>query len=189
MPLLPLLAYAHQQVAAVLAPGDRALDGTVGNGHDTRFLAEQVGPTGQVYGFDIQAAALQSARARLDASGVARWVTLHQDSHAHLAHHLAGLEGSLRAAMFNLGYLPGSDKTVVTQPESTLVALRATLPLLGPGGRLSIVLYPAHPGGQAESEAVLAWARSLPPPRAQVLWYQFLNPRTPPPSLLLIEKR
>lgn len=37
-----------------LKPGDRAVDGTVGNGWDTLKLCELVGPAGKGYGFDIQ---------------------------------------------------------------------------------------------------------------------------------------
>lgn len=37
-----------------LRPGDTAVDATMGNGHDTLFLAQAVGPTGHVIGFDIQ---------------------------------------------------------------------------------------------------------------------------------------
>ena len=34
--------------------GDYAVDATLGNGHDTCFLAEIVGDNGKVFGFDIQ---------------------------------------------------------------------------------------------------------------------------------------
>ena len=34
--------------------GDYLIDATAGNGHDTVFLAEETGPTGHVYAFDIQ---------------------------------------------------------------------------------------------------------------------------------------
>ncbi len=37
--------------------GDIVIDATMGNGHDTQFLAELVGENGHVYAFDIQESA------------------------------------------------------------------------------------------------------------------------------------
>ena len=66
----PLTTLAQQAVAAVLGPGGLAVDATVGNGHDTLFLARRVAPRGRVFGFDIQPAALAGARRRLAAAGL-----------------------------------------------------------------------------------------------------------------------
>ena len=35
-------------------PGDTVVDATCGNGHDTKWLAQAVGPSGRVFAFDIQ---------------------------------------------------------------------------------------------------------------------------------------
>ncbi|MDP3333279.1 MAG: methyltransferase domain-containing protein, partial [Methylococcaceae bacterium] len=59
---ITLVNVAHELLAERLQPGDIAIDATVGNGYDTLFLAEQVGETGKVFGFDIQHAALQEAQ-------------------------------------------------------------------------------------------------------------------------------
>ena len=56
---------AKERVAQVLVRGDRAVDATMGNGWDTLFLAEKVGEEGQVYGFDVQEAAVVSTRKKL----------------------------------------------------------------------------------------------------------------------------
>ena len=61
----------------VLRPGDTAVDCTVGNGHDTCFLAELAGSAGRVYAFDIQASAIESTAERLAESGLSSRVTLH----------------------------------------------------------------------------------------------------------------
>ena len=63
--LPPILAQAHDLVRRVLRPGDVAVDATVGNGQDTLFLAECVGPTGRVIGFDIQLSAIEATASRL----------------------------------------------------------------------------------------------------------------------------
>jgi len=53
MRLHSTLQYARLVLGEVLGPGDIAVDGTVGNGHDTLFLAKCVGRSCHVYGFDI----------------------------------------------------------------------------------------------------------------------------------------
>ena len=63
MQRISLVNVAHNLIKDVLHPGDIAIDATVGNGHDTLFLVEQVSPSGKVFGFDIQQAAIDSTRA------------------------------------------------------------------------------------------------------------------------------
>ena len=42
------LHFSHQLLKEVVEPGDFVIDATMGNGHDTAFLAELVGPSGEV---------------------------------------------------------------------------------------------------------------------------------------------
>jgi predicted methyltransferase len=157
------VALAHQAVAAVLAPGDIAIDATVGNGHDTLFLAQQVGPGGKVYGFDIQEAALDSAWQRLLAAGATAQVALYHAGHEAMAVLLPEtVAGRVKAVMFNLGYLPGGDKQRTTGASTTLAALQAALSLLAPGGVISLLAYTGHPGGREEAEQLKAWLACLP---------------------------
>ena len=59
--------------------------------------------------------------------------------------------------MFNLGYLPLGDKTIVTKPESTILALDQVAILIRPGGLISILAYLGHDGGEAEAMRVTLW--------------------------------
>lgn len=145
---------AHELLARHLRPGQWAVDATVGNGHDTLFLAACVGPTGRVDGFDIQEAAIAATRAR---TAPLPQVRLHCRSHEEMG---ACIEGPVDAVVFNLGYLPSGDKQVVTQGPSTLAALDAALQLLSPRGLVSVVVYPGHPGGREETSAVSEWFQS-----------------------------
>ncbi|MFI3137013.1 MAG: class I SAM-dependent methyltransferase [Methylococcaceae bacterium] len=123
-----LLSQAHQQVKARLQNGAIAIDATLGNGHDTLFLARHVAPNGMVYGFDIQEAAIVATRAKLRYAQLLEQVRLVLNCHAHLAEHIpAQHHGQIAVIMFNLGYLPGTDKQVITHSESTLVALNVAL--------------------------------------------------------------
>lgn len=181
-----ILPFAHDLLRRALRPGDRAVDATAGNGHDTVLLAQCVGEQGHVYAFDVQADALAATQDRLQQAGLQERVTLIADSHAHLCEHVVP---GLQAAVFNLGYLPGSDKTVITQAESTISALEQTLHVLQPGGVLVIVVYGAHPGAEIERMAVEHWAQALDVRRAQVLRYQLVNQPGLPPYVLAVEKR
>lgn len=159
---MSLLKFAHQHIQNVLQTGDTAIDATVGNGHDTLFLARQVGLTGSVYGFDIQIAALNITRTKLQQSLLMDCVTLIQASHADMAAHIpVNAYGKIRACMFNLGYLPNGDKSIITQTASTLSALTVACDLLVPQGIMTILAYPGHVGGDEEMANVQAWLEQL----------------------------
>ncbi len=184
-------ALAHRIVAAVLQPDEVAIDATVGNGHDTLFLAWQVGTQGHVYGFDVQEEALARTRRRLEEAGLQERTTLLQIGHEHMAEAVpVRLHGHIGAIMFNLGYLPGgSDRSCITRPQTTLPALEAALRLLRPGGVLTVVAYRGHPGGSEEAEAVRRWAEALDPDRFVAVRYTFCNRRQPAPELFVIARR
>ncbi|GAB4151120.1 MAG: class I SAM-dependent methyltransferase [Planctomycetaceae bacterium] len=149
-----LTEQAHDFLRPVLQAGDVAIDATAGNGHDTLFLAKLVGENGMVFAFDIQPDAIANTQQRLDAHRLQN-VQLLLANHQRLSklipreHH-----GKVKAAMFNLGYLPGSEKRIVTQPESTVAAFSQTLDLLSADGRMTVIAYPGHAGGRAETTAV-----------------------------------
>jgi predicted methyltransferase len=186
-----VLSQAHNWVRAVIRPGDTAVDATVGNGHDTVFLAGCVGPTGRVVGFDIQPAALSKSHQTLVELGYQDRVNLvelgHQGMSSWFARHTA--ISRPRAVMFNLGYLPGGDKAIITRTETTLAALRSALELVVAGGIITVVAYPGHVEGESETEAVIGWARSIPTGLASVAFYQFLNSSKPSPWLVAVSRR
>ena len=159
---LPLTRQAHQRLALYLRPGDIAIDATAGNGHDTLFLARQVGPGGEVHAFDIQQAALTNTHERLAGAGCLAQVTLHLAGHETMLQRLAGRQGQIAAIIFNLGYLPGADHANTTRDNTTLSALDQSLTLLRPGGVLSVLAYRGHPGGQEEAQAVAEWLAGQP---------------------------
>lgn len=150
---------AQKLATEILRPGDIAMDGTAGKGRDTACLAQAVGPSGHVHAFDIQLEAIASTRNLLEAAGLLDRVSLHLRSHAELGDVLtAEQRGKLGVAIFNLGYLPGGNPDIITQPASTDRALRTAFANLRPGGRLICVAYTGHPGGREESDVVLSFA-------------------------------
>lgn len=182
---------AHILMSRCVKPGDRVVDATVGNGHDTVFLAGLVGPSGHVLGFDVQADALAAAAQRLE--GMPQ-VTLVHAGHETLGEHMsadarsADNHDTLAAVMFNLGYLPGAPKEIVTQTDTTLAGLHQALDHLGRRGVVTLVLYPGHPGGAEEAAAVRSYAQGLPEAFA-VTQYARINSLRPAPELLVIERK
>ena len=184
-PLNRITAQAHRWLQETIRPGDTVLDATAGNGHDTLFLCNLVGPDGHVLAVDCQADALTATRERLTNAQLLNRATLlhadHTDASTWLANH------TFRAAVFNRGCLPGGDHATTTATESTLHALNATLEALAPGGRLVIVRYPGHEEGLRESEAVLHWASALRNPFIAVR-YDLLNRPNNPPGLTIVDR-
>lgn len=195
MNLSAILETAHFYVRQAIQEAKKkneplyVLDGTVGNGYDTLFLAKEVGETGHVFGFDLQAQAIETTRARLEEAQLLQRTTLFHTGHERLNEVLPPeTKGKLCAAMYNLGYLPHSDQSVITQAKTTLPALDQTLAWLKTNGILSVVLYTGHPGGQEEADAVISWSRQLSGKQFSAVWMQVMN-RNHSPSLLLVEKR
>jgi predicted methyltransferase len=159
----PITQRAHELILEVLQPGDIAVDATIGNGHDTLFLAQAVGEKGKVYGFDIQQDALDATYKRLQKHHMENRVSLFHAGHEVMPILLPeNIKGSVKAIMFNLGYLPGGDKTRTTHISTTLSALEAALHLLNTGGRITILAYTGHPGGTEETNAIIEWANQIP---------------------------
>lgn len=157
-----LTTQAHQFILRHLKAGDIAIDATVGNGHDTLFLAKQVNDKGLVFGFDIQQQAIESSQTKLSNDLVFKNTTLFNTSHENLNEFIpTQYYGKIKAIMFNLGYLPGSDKAVITQTTSTLFALNQATELLAAEGIITIMAYPGHSGGKEETKQIKQWCEQL----------------------------
>jgi ubiquinone/menaquinone biosynthesis C-methylase UbiE len=153
--------FAQACVKDILKPGDSAVDGTVGTGEDTVFLAQCVGPKGKVYGFDIQKAALEEAQENIRKNAVETPIQLICDGHQHMGNYPKLSEDSdIGAVMFNLGYWPDGDQSVTTQADTTLAALKQSVRLIRPGGIVSVIAY-SHSAGQDEKEQIDQWVGHL----------------------------
>lgn len=174
---------AHFLLRQKLKSGDFVVDATVGNGHDTLFLAERVGTAGRVLGFDIQKAALTQAAHLV---GLLPQVTLVHAGHETLSEHFAADE-EVAAVMFNLGYLPGGPKEIITRAETTLAALEQALAHIREGGLITITLYCGHEGGESEAEAVRSFLQKQ-PAVFEVNRHVRLNAHSPAPELIVVER-
>jgi len=174
------LEIAHDFLAQVITQEDIVVDATMGNGHDTLFLAKLAK---QVYAFDIQEQALEKTSQRLQEAGLTNAELILQGHET-----VDQFVKEVKAAIFNLGYLPSADKSIITQPQTTLDALNKLCHMLVKGGRIAIMIYYGHEGGDIERDAVLDYVSQLPQEEYTATIYRTLNQINNPPFLVMIEK-
>ena len=134
----------------VIKKSDYVVDATCGNGFDTLRLAKL---SKKVFAFDIQEAAINSTRCLLEKNAVDN-VVLINDSHHNMDKHLYSYEEKISLVLFNLGYLPGNNKKIMTNYKTTLLALQKSYKLLNKKGIILIVCYP-HTEGKKESNEII----------------------------------
>lgn len=184
---LRITAMNHVMIKEYIKPGSEVIDATAGNGHDSIFLLKQIDPGGTLYAFDTQAAALENTKNRIEN------LILNSDTKFHLINDSHGnihqyIKGPADAAVFNLGYLPGSDHTVTTTWNELYKALNAlTLHLIKPGGIISIISYSGHQGGKEEQEKIFHFLEELPANKFSVHITKKWNAIKSSPVLILIE--
>jgi diketogulonate reductase-like aldo/keto reductase len=116
---------------------DIAIDATVGNGYDTLFLANYYK---KVIGIDIQELAIKRSREKVkDLSNVELYL---EDFNNIDRYNYANL------IVFNLGFLPGSNKKIKTQDYTSNEAILKAYSILD--GTLIVACYIQHEGGYDE---------------------------------------
>lgn len=182
-----VIQYAHHLLEESVSIGETVIDATCGNGNDTLFLSKLVGDNGRVVGFDIQKEAIEATGNLLKEHDRTNMTLVH-DSHARLYKYVSS-EATIGGAVFNLGYLPRSDKKIITKPESTIEAIDKMLPLLKTKGMIIVVVYHGHDGGKDEKKELLKHIIKLDQKHFSVLRYGFINQKNDPPFILAIQKK
>lgn len=154
-----------------------AIDATLGNGHDTDFLSKYFD---FVYAFDIQSCAVDSYESKNKKN-----VMVINDSHENLKTYV---KDDVDCIVYNLGFLPGGNKNIVTKEDSTIKSLKVALDILKCGGIITVCVYQGHFEGSKEAKAIFNFIKSLPKYKYGVLVHSFVNRENNPPSLVVIEK-
>jgi hypothetical protein len=178
------LFLAHKYWKELLLPTDKAIDATLGNGHDTLFLVQTL-PNGKVFSFDVQNKALENAKKILKQNfasleNVFFFLKSHEDF-TFLK------DETINLVVYNLGYLPGGDKSLTTKVSSTLKSVEEALSLITSGGAISITCYRGHEEGALEEKALLQMVKNLPSSKYSVCYHEWVN-KTNAPSLIWIRK-
>lgn len=141
---------AHLYVSHLTDGNGLYIDATLGNGYDTLFLAQRLGEKGKIFAFDIAPQAFLKSKELLEKHQINRTnITFIRDSHENIASYIK--EEMITAAMFNLGYLPGSGQKYKTEAAVTLQALDAVLCNLQQGGIVTICSYVGHDNGEEDA--------------------------------------
>lgn len=183
------IGLAHYFWKKHLKKGNTAVDATCGTGNDTLVLAEAcLGQNaGAVYGIDIQKDAINTTSALLEENlhpdQYARVNLLHS-SHAPLPPEIISFD----LIVYNLGYLPGSNRVIKTLSTTTITSLESALDRLSPRGMASVMLYPGHHEGLLEAQTILNWSSAL-PKELYSLSHHYRPNNAKSPSLLIIQKK
>ena len=81
------------------------------------------------------------------------------DSHANMERYAEA--GTVDCIVFNLGRLPGGNRLIFTEAESSILAIDAGLDLLKPRGVMAIALYYGKENGYEEKNAVLQHLKTV----------------------------
>ncbi len=185
------LDLAHQYWKRLVAPGDIVIDATCGNGHDTLFLATLAlsESLGSLYALDIQQEALEKAQSRLREHLPASYFKRMQFIvGCHSSFPSMIMPESVKLIVYNLGYLPGGNKSLTTQSDTTLKSIEAALQLVAPQGLISIMFYPGHSEGKVEEAMIINALSSLDRWEWNCCHHRWMN-KQDSPSLLLLQKK
>ena len=159
------------------------VDATCGNGADTLFLCEVAGKTGHVTGFDIQDDAIKRTNDLLKKNIDYINYRLFNESHEFITKYIFSLD----VCVFNLGYLPQSDKKIKTCGETTVKSINSLLPLLNKDGRIYIASYITHDAGD-EYTKISEYLACLNNSEYNVLHIRLINKLNSPPEIFIVEK-
>lgn len=178
---------AHDFLKKFITSGDLVIDATCGNGNDTLFLSNIVGAEGKVLAIDIDEKAIENTKELIQQkSNFPNNILYSLNSHDNLSEILE--ENNLKspkAILFNLGYLPGSDKAVKTKPETTLKALKAAVNHLDSPGIVTVVFYP-HESGLEEWAECKEYLKHLTGDLNSYI-FKRLNRKNPPFLVIIIK--
>lgn len=182
------LDLAHNYWDQVLSAEDWAVDATCGNGHDTLYLAKKV-KKGKLFVIDKQEEALKATRKLVSEElplSVEQTIEYIKGCHSDFPKEIA--PATLQLIVYNLGYLPGGDKTITTETATTLTSIEKALELIKPGGIITITCYPGHPEGRREEGEILKMCRSIDRKQWSCTHMRWINRNELSPSLLLLQK-
>lgn len=179
------LFLAHNYWKIYGKKGGTFVDATCGNGLDSLYIAQTLltPDSGRLFCIDIQSRAICATKNLLREA--LAYKVLDRISYHHASHtELEFLPHSIDIFVYNLGYLPGGDKSLTTTSDTTLLSLKKATEYLSPNGLISIMSYPGHNAGKTELDSLIDFVSSL-PRKYTVCRHQWTN-RCRSPELFLI---
>lgn len=186
MALMQGVEFSHWILNNYLENNKVLIDATCGNGKDTLFLADKLDNDGKLYAFDIQEKAIKNTKSIIEENNYNIQIDYINDGHENIDNYV---DEEIDGIIYNLGFLPGSDKDIKTKKDTTIESLKKSLDFLVEGGLIVVVIYSEHEGGREEKEAVLNFSEKLDYKKYNVLHYHFINQKKTPPEVIAIKKR
>lgn len=185
----PHIAFLRWIWGSRLKKDDLVIDATIGNGHDSSFLLKNLLPEGILFGFDIQQQAIEATRVLIKNENPLleekKAFFLEKKCHSLIDEIAYPKEVSL--VIYNLGYLPGADKSVTTATSTTLTSIKKALLLLKSLGLITITIYPGHTEGKNEANHIEEFIKTLDHKCFQIL--HFTIDKENAPYVVVIQKR
>jgi len=181
---------SHTLWSQVIKVGDVVIDATCGNGNDSLLLAKLSIDIkkGCLYCIDIQSEAIKNTHIKLESElgdQLVNRIKFYQQNFTSFPTEI--LPNSVKCIVYNLGFLPRGNLSIITQTQDTLQSLRAALPLVTRGGLISVTCYRGHEGGEEEAAAVRQLAATLDPDKWRVFSHDPIN-RALAPVLITVYK-
>lgn len=161
--------------------GKSAVDATMGMGNDTEKLLKVVGEKGKVFAFDVQDQSINYCKEKF--KNISNLEIL------KISHEFIDILENFDLAIYNLGYLPGSDKSVTTMAMSTVISLMKATQLINKGGIIVVVSYLGHENSQEERDSLEKFLKSLDQKKFIVEKREFFNQINNPPIVYVLEKK
>jgi tRNA G37 N-methylase Trm5 len=171
-----------------LSKGSKVIDATCGNGKDSLYLAGLTlsEDSGHLFCIDIQKQAIENSK-KLLKDNLLKSQFERVSFHHHSFEIFPSESFECDLIVYNLGYLPGGDKSIVTNRTTSLKSLELSLKWVKDGGMISLSCYTGHEEGLIETNFILKYLESLEPSNYTVCSYNFIN-RNKAPLLILIQK-
>ena len=117
---MSLTDIAHEILSQKFNSIRYGIDATCGNGYDALFLSRLCDENGIIYCFDIQEDGLKNTADILDKYNLLNKVKPIKSGHESIRKYV---DHQVDVIMFNLGYLPNSNRSITTCYDTTIIAL------------------------------------------------------------------
>ena len=175
---------ANNYINQIVKEGSITVDATCGNGHDTLHLSSLVGESGKVYGFDIQQKAVENTLTLLKDSAKYKNYEVHCCSHENV---LSYVNEKIDFAVFNLGYLPNADKSIVTKASSTIKCLEDIISHLSKKNTVIMLLAYLKHDNSMEYKEVKTYLNELDVKKYNVVEICHFARHEDSPKILIVE--
>lgn len=163
------------------------IDATLGNGKDAVKIYDKLGDKGFLYAFDIQSNAIHNSTLLFEKKyGRVSNISFIKDSHSNIREYI---NDTIDFFIMNLGYLPGGDKDITTTSKTCIEFLDFSINNLNSGGIGIIVFYPGHTPGLEELENITIYLSKFDQRLYNIVNIKFLNQKSSPPQLAIIERK